>query len=542
MVRVFTDEACRIPVSDGQLFEGRTYFLDLGDLAPEARQALLHRARLLEHVDFHPRNPVCALRLDGHVGQLDLAGAVYDLRSQKLDLNGQGAAQFTRLLQEVDGLRAGLLFRYGQPTSLDMAEIRTRTAPSTAERLHFFAERMVHGAEDGALVRALEAILRNPTQLLRHETSLRPLARGGRVDARALARQAGRGDLVPCDRAAQAGAGPRGFVLPDGSPALPAMLPVIEARLDRATPENRFVLFALREIEALALAVLRPPPGAASEAPAGRGPRGRQRAAEEDARALLRRVRGWLAAPALRGLTPSPAPVGHSTVLMGDTPYGTLYRAMLRSRLSLRDRLTELHALRRAPLKDMATLYEIWVFLRVAEAFLGSGPITAEDAGAGLAQGTVWSRNGISVGYNCRFGAGRAADGSYSVELRPDVSVRIGGRLWFFDAKYRARATDFDPGTGARTRADGQNTDLVKMHGYVDAVAQAAGAVALYPGSRARLYPRDGGAGLAAAQQPSPGLAAGLAQAGGVGAVPLLPLGENAAFNALVQAICAAAG
>ena len=120
-----------------------------------------------------------------------------------------------------------------------------------------------------------------------------------------------------------------------------------------------------------------------------------------------------------------------------------------------------------------------------------------------------------TVYYNRTFSASRRD--SYSLALRPDITVEREGRRLLFDAKYR-----FEEKTLAAERTEGELDreeweerdrrfiagDLYKMHAYRDAIADACGVFILFPGSRPpQVFPK--------------------ADELGVGAIPLRPGADN---------------
>ena len=163
---------------------------------------------------------------------------------------------------------------------------------------------------------------------------------------------------------------------------------------------------------------------------------------------------------------------------------------------------------------DVATLYEYWVFLevvRVVESLdfdvdrsalvsLSDGRLTlnlrkakevvVEASGRVLGQDVtiqLWFNRTFSFSEN----PNPHAQGSWSVQLRPDISIEIGcpqqaARTWLhFDAKYKVvnYTQDFvDEADGDSRPKSVVSDDLQKMHAYRDAIRSSAGAYVLYPG------------------------------------------------------------
>lgn len=191
-----------------------------------------------------------------------------------------------------------------------------------------------------------------------------------------------------------------------------------------------------------------------------------------------------------------------STVLQRRRGYRELFGHFAALRLASRVPLSARDVKRLLEAKDIATLYELWCFYKVVEAVkkVEGEPTRAQavkytDFDASVRHGcrVEWP-TGAAVAYNPRFDQTEKTRRSYSVPLRPDISLRVpDGRpnagLHLLDAKFkidnlgellRAGLPD-DPdelGDAGFTR-----TDLYKMHTYRDAIPNARSVWVLYPGS-----------------------------------------------------------
>lgn len=165
--------------------------------------------------------------------------------------------------------------------------------------------------------------------------------------------------------------------------------------------------------------------------------------------------------------------------------------------------------------RDVATLYEYWVFLEMARviadlcsvkpdltSLLSASP---EQFSLRLRRGHACGVDGIverrgrsfriELWFNREFKA-NASGGSWTRTMRPNCSVRLvplegispeTDDLWLhFDAKYRVdrvEGLDDDDEPWAKAKKD----DLLKMHAYRDAIVRAAGAYVVYPGDDAPM-------------------------------------------------------
>lgn len=182
--------------------------------------------------------------------------------------------------------------------------------------------------------------------------------------------------------------------------------------------------------------------------------------------------------------------------------------------------------------RDVATLYEYWAFIQLAEmiaqlvgkTFDMSPLLRVQSNGLNivLRSGveTVLSghteRHGrrmlLELCFNRTYGAGGGPAGSWTRPMRPDYSLHIARaeneRAGFepvvlhFDAKYRVDfvkelfGTEGELGNEEATDAAQSSqlsrggvvrSDLLKMHAYRDAIRRTAGAYVLYPGGDAEL-------------------------------------------------------
>ena len=172
--------------------------------------------------------------------------------------------------------------------------------------------------------------------------------------------------------------------------------------------------------------------------------------------------------------------------------------------------------------RDVATLYEYWVFLRLGEVVAEICGVSFDFAGlfkvsrTGLQLNLKKRRAQVVKGSVVRLGKPlhlslwfnrpfpRAKGESWSRDMRPDLSLGIAlapdsppqQTLWLhFDAKYRIESLreilgdDSEPAdeeTPAVPVPKALREDLLKMHAYRDAIRRTSGAYVVYPG--------DGGA------------------------------------------------
>lgn len=208
-------------------------------------------------------------------------------------------------------------------------------------------------------------------------------------------------------------------------------------------------------------------------------------------------------------------------VLQKREGYRYLFRAHLQFEAAARLYWPGMDPLYRAGQRNVAKLYEYWVYLQfgriVARACGQSFDATrfVERSADGLmlrlrsgeetmVSGTL-ERFGRTIRveswFNKSFGTSFAGlEGSWTRPLRPDCSLRVEVTTneektlvtWIhFDAKYRIERLDETLGGDAEEDVDEtgrsrfRREDLLKMHAYKDAIRRSAGAYIIYPGTDA---------------------------------------------------------
>ncbi len=140
--------------------------------------------------------------------------------------------------------------------------------------------------------------------------------------------------------------------------------------------------------------------------------------------------------------------------------------------------------------RDVATLYEFWVFFALTEEIavqLMESPVIdlrfSDERGLEWRAEARFGRAGTLV-YN-------EYQPSYSVPLRPDFTWKQNGRAEVvFDAKFRLERLDINGEDDGLPLTTAKRGDLYKMHTYRDALGVRA-AVAVYPGESNVFYPLD---------------------------------------------------
>ncbi|WP_249044942.1 DUF2357 domain-containing protein, partial [Pseudonocardia autotrophica] len=310
-----------------------------------------------------------------------------------------------------------------------------------------------------------------------------------------------------------------------GIPSIPSRMPVQRHESTVDTLPNRFVKYALEHWRGIAdqlLDVL----GVATDLDPGPVRRGR-----DAARDVIEQLDELLSNPVFREVGPLAALPTSNQVLLRRYGYRDIFRtfALVETGVALSFEDAGLDDLFSASQRNIATLYEFWCFLALADAvgrvcgasktahaFTAVGDGLALTLRSGQASAISWTldrggrRLAVELYFNRHFSVvhgSHSADGSWTRAMRPDCSLRVRPLtavpgdaeldVWVhFDAKYRVdrlveqlsvaeetvEAQAAAEEERAETVARSKREDLLKMHAYRDAIHRTAGAYVLYPG------------------------------------------------------------
>lgn len=312
----------------------------------------------------------------------------------------------------------------------------------------------------------------------------------------------------------------RRIATPLGHPlaSLPDPLRVTRTEETLDTEPNRFILFALRRWRNLAqqlldvLLTMVP-----SSGPVTRG--------LEAAEQVIRLLDGTINSALFREVGELRAFPSGNQVLQKRAGYREMFRTFALTETGARLALEwDIEDVFGASQRNVATLYEYWAYLQLAE-IVGTvcGAVRRADMlklatdklslsfPRGSRSRLSWKTRArgrvltVTLYFNREFLVSAVPDASWTRAMRPDCSLSIqpdGGMpdvssddlaIWLhFDAKYRVEYADRQFAS-ARTDstaddeeieqlARSRREDLLKMHAYRDAIRRSAGAYVLYPG------------------------------------------------------------
>lgn len=502
MAQLFTDQELLQSVTGQVLYEGVGYFLNTETYSRAMIEQWLEEEYIMTAISsYHPRNKIIQLRFDNIVGLVNILGVTYDVRSRKLLDNADGNTQFQTLLDEINGIARSLTFKF------------TGTAHSHREAEHDYHQNLLEVFDyyyqltfgypvTDNLDALLNQCIRQPHTAYQDISVNVPLRSSKKPAPAFFTQLSKRSEWAKIT----AGHGMANSTIAQRTHARTGnyLLPLTVTEKQHVptlnTLENRFIKFFLEDMAALCLRILN-----------GRF----EGEIKNKATRLHHKLLTLLRQPFFNGLIRLSFIPGSSSVLLKKSGYREIYYHFVQSKFSFRPILADVRKQAQRPgLKNIATLYEIWVFFKIAAGLFPNTLIRETFHGRVLKNGSFigsysWEANNARLSFNQSFT--QTNGGSYSVTLRPDVSLFRNGRLYLFDAKYKFNTIVEDEDQLLRiVKAE----DIHKMHAYIDAIPAAQSAIVLYPGTSYIFY--DKAAGRLEETRP-------LNRLNGVGALPLLP-------------------
>lgn len=475
------------------------------------RSAMDSQRGIIEPGDFCGSLPLKLVR-EGDKEERPIAQGIVEVRSVKVDYR----THYRGMLRSIGEKSAGLLLDARAATKLSLSSLWNKTSNIVEQHLEFL--RSLLESEDFGI--AIEQILRYPHRRLEEELVPRLITKACKPD-RSLVRQIASAKI----RLAL----PNSHRLSSRLASVPRSVFVRKRVDDYDTPENRFIVMVIREFRDFFEQI------EAFVKSAGH--------ADGTGAAILirhsQRLRRYLEQQLTRSFLPDISLLDSlplaSPVLQRKAGYREILRIWLEFHAAAQVAWEGGIEVFAAGSRDVATLYEYWLFFQLEELFrrkfnfaepLHATVIDRSEGlprlklrrdveiaiGNGFAQPSVGKRKLlVELYYNRRFSRAkdRSQAGSWTRAVRPDYTLTI----WpdgfgrdeaesqellvhiHFDAKYRVdfSADLFGPESedvsiseesasseGSVTTAKYQ--DLLKMHAYRDAVRRTAGAYVLYPG------------------------------------------------------------
>ena len=416
------------------------------------------------------------------VGTAIFSGVKLRVISTKL-----GETGVSDLLEEVSRLSSSLVFGWGAPSGFATIASDKKQPPIPYHQLQFLRDIILRRHPGQRLQDFFFIVERNPTRRFLQERPVVPIERARSFDARSANEVFNHPErLIALDASSTVSGSPLASALQMGCPPVehyPTRVSVPARRLSYDTPENRFIKHFLGECLTIVYRLLDEP----SIHPQ----------MNIDCRVMTSILEATIRSPFFSEVDALTAFAGPTQALAKGDGYKDILDLWLQLESHQALPASESEVERFIQGKDIALLYEYWVFLKVLEsvcAVINVSPvevnISRHDLGEALSRGLVVSLSAaIVVAFNPSYS--RSKKSAYSTPLRPDVVVTLNGARYAFDAKYRLQwsATIND---SVNNDATFIREDLYKMHTYRDAVSELKAAFVVYPGSDFMFYERGG--------------------------------------------------
>lgn len=430
-------------------------------------------------------------------GESEVGRTALEVRSRKLDY----LRHYQWMLRDIaEQLTEAVMERFA-PTEQRFVLDEAQDAHTLYQRFSF----LKHVISGEAFEAAVQQILAHPHRAWVEDAETRPPGRGLPAGS-GVARQ-----IAACS-------GPRTSWPGGVVEHLPARMFARQTVETLDTPENRFVRFALTCWQEVTGQMERVLDREKENGPLVRGRR--------EVVAVLQRLDELLSSDLFRQVGPLTQFPAASQVLQKRAGYREIFRAYVQFEAGAAVSWEGGEDVYSAGQRNVATLYEYWVFLQLArlvgevcnEGFSEDTLFRLRPGGLvfSLKQGRqrlvtgVVSRHGrlmrLELWYNRSFE--RASGPSWTMPMRPDCSLRIRPErgssaafeeVWLhFDAKYRIDGLKEIFGTYSEPNEDNlerendaltvKRADLLKMHAYRDAIRRSAGAYVIYPGDDERYF------------------------------------------------------
>lgn len=465
---------------------------------------------------YHPR--VRELNSDEIVGEVKL-----EIRSVKTDYT----SDYRMMLSDIAEEYTELVLEQGSPVTQRL-EVNDKTAPQTLYQRFCFVRGII---ESDAFQEAMHKIMSAPVKKWADSTAYRSITEMRRLSRKNIREIASSTDRIPWNHNNELSSRKGGRGYSDGLTSLPRRLQYESQEESVDNAANQFVKFALRQFEMFCYDLY------CTKNATDR--------LKNEVSATREQINNYLDSAFFRVVSDPTHLALNSPVLQRKEGYREVFQKWLLFDLAAKLNWEGGEDVYEAGKKNVATLYEYWLFLKLKNlisGFFDIDPISKEKLvktdengiNLNLRQGRMTVIRGVSNSgirklnvafyYNRTFS--HVADekvslhkaGSWTMEMRPDYTLS----LWpgdmteetaerldvithiHFDAKYRLNKVLLDWNSQQEFSAESQDkdnlnetkeqeelgiykrADLLKMHAYKDAIRRTSGAYVLYPGTENR--------------------------------------------------------
>ena len=480
-VRIYQEGSEMQEVHNNILLESHNYIIDISEFSDNEVKHWIERERLEKHLHYIPNNNFATLKLTNVVGNVNLFGKTVDVRSTKLYDGYEGNEQFKKLVEELNQIYSQLSYSYTGVSSIKREIDRESFNPSDLERFDYFYKFTFNFPFGYNLDSLMNQVLSSPNKKTISYNEEVHISNSKHVSKRYFQ------NIGKTQHFSEIAEGHSLFDSPlvnrIRKHLTKSLLPMdvldVKKKESYDTAENKFIKFFLNEIKSICLRLTQ-----------SNNDNVFQKKIEE----LKNVVDSFLFQPFFKEIGRLYYMPDSSSVLLNKVGYREIYYHFVQSQFGFTSIVDELiNTSMKSGLKDIATLYEIWTFFELGKRVFKDKEIAQQFSNRGfkngdIIQGISWSNTDVELKYNYSYS--RRNNSSYSLSLRPDISLKVGSTLYLFDAKYKF--------SSVRNREENEeilrivkSEDIYKMHAYLDAIEGAVLSVALYPGNTFVFYNRQ---------------------------------------------------
>lgn len=499
------------------LLEGFSYILDLSTFSEKERRNWVEQERLEKHITYHPKNTIATIKFVNVVGNVNLFGRKVDVRSPKLYDGYGGNEQFKLLVEDLNRISSQLTYSYvGVSTVIREVDMKSLN-PSDIERFDYLYQFTFNFPPGNNLNSLVTRALTHPNKKTISFEEIVPISKSKNI-SRNFLKKIGKvqhfSEIVNSHPLFQSQLVKR-IQSASGKSLIPMNVSVISNKESYDTPENRFVKFFLQDIISICHRIEQ---------------KIRDKIFLDNVIKLKNEVEKILQWPFFEAIGRLNYLPDSSSVLLNKAGYRELYYHFVQSKFGFKSIVDNLKQISMtAGLKDMASLYEIWTFFEIGKRVFEDKEINQQFSTKGIRNGDVmrgisWKAQDVELKFN--FSYMHRNNTSYSLNLRPDISLTINGKLYLFDAKYKFLTNIRNIDEEVEIQRIIKAEDIHKMHAYLDAIESAIFSVAIYPGNRFIFYNKEGKTISSKVSDVT---------YSGVGAIPLSPNSDNSIMDTFIS-------
>ncbi len=521
---LFTDTNCSIPIEDLILIEGEVYYLNFTSFSELEKKHIIEDSPLSRFITYLPGNKTGSLKIDNYLGNVKIGDITFDVRSRKLSDQIPGSKQLKQLIDEIGSISNNINYKIDSPTTvLRDKDYHSYSKATTLSKFDYYYQLIFELPETNNLDSVLNKIFRNPHFNKKRKQVQSEISRVKNTNSSTLqsifnaknnyAYLPESSELNKCNLAQK-------IYKKTGKRLFPSQVESTITVTNYDTLENQFVKYFLNNIRITAYVI--------------RSQFSSNEFIVKKANKIILWTDKILSNEFFQKIGELKIMPQNSSVLYYHPGYRELYDHFLSSLVPFRSiyDIATSHYFDHG-LNNVASLYEIWTFLKVCQVVLGNEmyfdhlePISENgniNYGFSVSNGKT-----LKVHYNKEF-SGTSSE-TYSLRFRPDVTLEIlsshGKKYICFDAKYKfdisTRNHDLEPISRVKTE------DIHKMHCYLDAIHDCFAAIVVYPGDKFVYYEKGSEYRVITD-------IASLNSKSGVGAINLTPESGFEALNSIVK-------